>query len=290
MTSPYKSRLFIILTCLPLLLAAAGCTEEKALALQSAAVQYRDQAVKALNMTANGIRASTAMPKTTSATLSGKLKGFNGKFEEKHIELLLTGDSMLANAADSATEPLEKLRDRIIEFSAVFDNLPRGSYLAKEEVSRTLPIALRLNQSMLNLAGQIDNGKIRIVDNARRIELIEETNAALDLPVGEKRDQALLRVSNDLVELTVREQKMRRDASVNLLQAAEIGNSLIGLARNYDQVSLGDVLNSMNDSLRLAGRISPDSDSITNALKRLNSAAKAWEEDPTLKPLLDQNL
>ena len=288
--SASKSRLIVTLSILCLLLTATGCTEEKALALQTAAVQYRDQAVRALNMTANGIHASTAMPKTTSATISGKLKDFNGEFKEEHLKHLLTGDSVLANAAAVATQPLDNLRNRIIEFSAIFDNLPSGSYLAKEEVSRALPIALRLNQSLINLAEQINNEQIRIVDNVRRIELIEETNASLRLPSGKQKDQALLRVSNALLELIARENKMRSDASVNLLQAAEIGNSLIGLARHYDQRSLGDVLHSMNDSLRLAGRISPDSDSIANALKKLNNATKKWEEDPTLKPLLKQQL
>ena len=69
---------------------------------------------------------------------------------------------------------------------------------------------------------------------------------------------------------------------------AEIGNTMIGLARNYDQVALRDVLNALNDALTLAGRISPESKSIKQNLARLQGATRAWEGDPVLKPLLAQ--
>jgi hypothetical protein len=65
MMSLYIRRSLLWLACPILVLAVSGCTEEKALALQSAAVQYRDQAVRALTLTANGVRAATAMPAQT---------------------------------------------------------------------------------------------------------------------------------------------------------------------------------------------------------------------------------
>lgn len=273
---------------LMLALAISGCTEEKALALQSAALQYRDQAVRALALTAHGIRAATAMPARTPDQLADKLKTLNRPLDAGTLEFLLTGEAELARAADGVTQPLDALRDRVNAFSAIFDNLPRGSYLAQDEVKRTVPIALRMNQSLLNVAAQIDAGTIRIADNPRRIEIIEDTNQALGLPPGEKRDKALLRAAQAMVELAARELQMQREANMNLLQAAEIGNTMIGLARNYDQLALRDVLNSLNDALALAGRISPETQSIKRSLARLQGATRAWEEDPVLKPLLAQ--
>ena len=67
----------------------------------------------------------------------------------------------------------------MVAFSAIFDSLPRGSFLAKDEVRRVIPTALRLNQSLLNVTEQIDAGAIRIADNPRRIEIIEDTDAAI---------------------------------------------------------------------------------------------------------------
>jgi len=271
-----------------LVLAVSGCTEEKALALQSAAMQYRDQAVRALALTAYGVRASTAMPARTPDQLADKLKTLDRPIDASTLEFLLTGEAELARAGDVATQPLDALRERVIAFSAIFDNLPRGSYLAKDEVKRAVPIALRMNQSLLNVAAQIDAGTLRIADNPRRIEIIEDTNAAISMPPGEKRDKALQRAALDMVDLSARERQMQMEANANLLQAAEIGNAVIGLARNYDQVALKDVLNALNDALALAGRISPESQSIKRSLARLQGATKAWEEDPVLKPLLAQ--
>ena len=283
-------RSLLWLACSMLVLAVSGCTEEKALALQSAAVQYRDQVVRALALTASGIRAATAMPAGTADELAGKLKIRNRPIDADTLEFLLTGDAELARAAGAATRPLDELRDRVVAFSAIFDNLPRGSYLAREEVRRVIPVALRMNQSLLNVAQQIETGTIRIADNARRIEIIEDSNAAIAMPAGAQRDLALQRAARSVMDLSAGERQMRNDASVNLLQAAEIGNTLIGLARNYDQVALMDVLNALNDALTLSGRISPESKSIKQALARLQGATKAWEEDPVLKPLLSQQI
>lgn len=273
---------------LGLVLAVSGCTEEKALALQSAALQYRDQTVRALGLTAHGLRAATAMPARTPERLADKLHTLEQPLDAATLDFLLTGETELARTAEIATQPLDRLRDSVIAFSAIFDNLPRGSYLARDEVRRAIPIALRMNQSLLNVAAQIDAGTLRIADNPRRIEIIEDTNAARGLPPGEKRDKALRRAAQAVAELSAREQHMQREASANLLQAAEIGNAMIGLARNYDQLALRDVLNSLNDALELAGRIGPESQSIRRSLARLQGATRAWEEDPVLKPLLAQ--
>ncbi len=278
------------LTCLLFVAALSGCNENKAQALQSAAVQYRDQAVRSLAMTANGIRAATAMPISTPGQLASKLKPLNQPIDAETLDFLLTGEAELAHAADEATRPLDDLRDRVAAFSAIFDNLPKGSYLATDEVKRAIPVALRMNQSLLDMAQQIETGTIRITDNARRIEIIEDTNAAIAMTAGARRDQALQRAARSMIELATYERRMRADASASLLQAAEIGNTVIGLARNYDQVSLRDVLSAMNDALTLAGRISPESSSIQQSLARLQGATKAWEDDPILKPLLDQQI
>lgn len=273
---------------LVLLLAVSGCTEDKALALQSAAIQYRDQAVRALTLTAQGIRAATAMPARTPDQLADQLKSLDRPLDATILEVLLKGEAELAQSGAIATQPLDALRNQVDAFSSIFDNLPRGSYLAQDEVKRAVPIALRLNQSLLNVAAQIEAGTVRIADNPRRIEIIEDTNAALALSPGDKRDKALLRAAQGISELSIRDRQMQREAQLSLLQAAEIGNALIGLARNYDQLALQDVLHGLNDALTLAGRISPESQSLKRSMKRLQGATEAWENDPVLKPLLAQ--
>jgi hypothetical protein len=273
---------------LVLLLAVSGCTEDKALALQSAAIQYRDQAVRALTLTAQGIRAATAMPARTPDQLADQLKSLDRPLDATILDQLLKGEAELAQSGAIATQPLDALRNQVDAFSSIFDNLPRGSYLAQDEVKRAVPIALRLNQSLLNVAAQIEAGTVRIADNPRRIEIIEDTNAALALSPGDKRDKALLRAAQGISELSIRDRQMQREAQLSLLQAAEIGNALIGLARNYDQLALQDVLHGLNDALTLAGRISPESQSLKRSMKRLQGATEAWENDPVLKPLLAQ--
>lgn len=273
---------------LVLLLAVSGCTEDKALALQSAAIQYRDQAVRALTLTASGIRAATAMPARTPDQLADQLKSLDRPLDATILDHLLKGEAELAQSGAIATQPLDALRNQVDAFSSIFDNLPRGSYLAQDEVKRAVPVALRLNQSLLNVAAQIEAGTVRIADNPRRIEIIEDTNAALALSPGDKRDKALLRAAQAISELSIRDRQMQREAQLSLLQAAEIGNALIGLARNYDQLALQDVLHGLNDALTLAGRISPESQSLKRSLKRLQGATEAWENDPVLKPLLAQ--
>lgn len=276
------------LFCLALLFALAGCTEDKALALQSAALQYRDQAVRALGLASDGLRAATAMPARTSDQLADDLDTLTRPLDAGTLDHLLTGETELARTADIATQPLNPLRDNVIAFSAIFDRLPQGSYLAQDAVKEAIPIAVRMNQSLLNLVAQIDAGTLRIVDNPRRIEIIEATNAARNLPPGAQRDKALRQAAGAMLELSTREQQRRAEAGASLLQAAEVGNTVIGLARNYGQLSLRDVLHSLNDALVLAGRISPDSQSIKRNLARLQGATRAWEDDPVLKPLLAQ--
>ena len=68
-------------------------------------------------------------------------------------------------------------------------------------------------------------------------------------PSPAQTDKSLQRATNSMIDLSDRERQMQKAASMNLLQAVEIGNTLIGLSRNDDQVSLPDMLSALNDSL-----------------------------------------
>jgi hypothetical protein len=275
----------VLLLCATLLLFIVACTEEKALALKSAALQYRDRAVQALTLTTSGILKSTAMPGRTVDELAALIGGERDPLSAEKLEFVLTCARDLAQASTAAVEPLIDLRERLAAFAGIFDSLPQASYFAKEEVARAIPVTVRLNQSIVNVAGQIDAGTLRLVDNPRRIQVLEAVNAARAMPAGEKRVQAIRSVTNEMLDLSAQEARMQKEASAALLQAGELGDALVRLARDYERVSLGDVLRGANEALTLAGRISPESRSIKDALTRLQDSTKALENDPALKPL-----
>jgi len=272
------------------LLFVTGCTEEKALALKNAAIQYSDQVGRALQLSATGIKSSTAMPATTQQDLADEFQNATRPIDAEKLAYLLVRDTGFSNTSDVSTQPLEDLREKIVAFTSIFESLPQGSYLALDEVRRTIPLAIRLNQSLLNLANGIEKGAIRITDNIRRIELIEAHRLAFSLPASTVKVATMQSLAKDVLALSVKEQQMQRQAQVALLQSAELGNSIIGFARDYDKVTIKDILSGLKDTLKLSGRISPETASIGQALTRLNSAAKTWENDPILKPLLDQQI
>lgn len=275
---------------LSVVLVIAGCTEEKALALKNGATQYRDQVSRALQLSATGIRSSTAIPATTQQKLADELQQLRQPIDAQLLANLLVRDAEFSSVTNAGAKPLEDLREKIVAFTTVFENLPQGSYLAVDEVRRTIPLALRLNQSVLNLANGIENGSIRIIDNVRRIELIEAHTVALSLPIGNARVATMQSLAKDVLALSAKEQQMQKQAQVALLQSAELGNSIIGFAKDYDKVTLKDILSGLKDALNIAGRISPETGSIGQALTRLDSAGKAWENDPVLRPLLIQQI
>jgi hypothetical protein len=286
--SGYLRRPLHVLVLMAVLI--SGCTEEKALALKNAAIQYRDQSARGLKLSVDGVRSSLAMPAVSQQKLAENLQSELFPINAQKLAFLMTADKPLATAADAAVKPMVELQEKIAALSAAFDNLPQGSYLSADQVKQTLPIAIRLNQSLLNIAQMAENGTLRLTNNVRRIDIIERHRDALALPAGAARSANMDRLAKDVMELSANERQLQIDAQVALLQAAELGNSLIGLAKDYDKISIKDILSGLKDALNLAAKISPESGSVTQALTRLQSSTKAWQDDPVLAALLTQQI
>lgn len=285
--SGLKSTLIILF--IAVLIFIGGCTSEKAEAIKVAAEQFRVEAVSALDQIENLYKQSVSMPAGNSEEKIKKIAELlEGPNEITPVLLneLLSEGSIGLGASNIIGKEFEGLSARYSVFEGMFRSLPAGSFFSKDAVKKAEKHAINLTLEFIRFADKLKSRPVQFT--GRRVLILEKV-AKGKMIQDENLRKLNLRISaQDILELETDEKKAKEGAILQCLKAAEAGKLVAGFIRDYEKLSVGDVLALTKDSLGFISEISDGNlDSLMNEYKSIETTIT---NDPYWSKVLDINI
>lgn len=284
---PVSTKAWLLLVCIALAAPVAGCTPEKARALQALAVQFRIEALAALDLIEDARqRELEPAPRERVEAIrefSEALLGYPGP---------ITPD-VIAHAADPYRlerpetdwdRQLAELRTQYATFADMLGELAAGSYFAREAIAESKELVTDLTAQMLAMARVFESNPPMLIQ--RRAALIAEIERVRTSGLDTEAKLETLSGYLDRWESLVRsEQELGRAIIAQCLRAATIGKQLRRLADEYERLDLDTIASIAATTLDSAGTITGRD---TAALQsRMASTLAAIEADPVWGELID---
>lgn len=283
MSRKYSRPFSALLVIIPFLL--SGCTPEKAKVLQTAAILFKGEALKAIDMIDTLRERELAPPpepqtKLVSDFISGVSNFGRGLLSPKDITALVDPYTILPENR-KATEWDKKrstLRQQYTEFAAIFDQLHAGSYLAGEAVEESRDIARDLTLQMAVFAKVIKDNPPQFIQYRSKLTTdLNRIKRDMRLTAEEKR-QAIAPYFERWQNLIRDEQKMGNETVTQCLKAALIGKRICELIDTYKQINLDDLHNIISLTLDTVGAITgKDTSRLSQKVDDTISAIKSDE-------------
>jgi len=289
--SNYTLRTLSVALILSLLLPLIACTKEKAEAIKTGAEQFRVEAKSAIDQ----IRALDKQDALVIFTTSDQeVKNLADEFSNSTDVPRFVSDKLKFNQTFPASNAqleanLSQIEGAYDLFASMFRSLPRGNFLAKNEVRKSKIFAIKLTIEMVNLAKSLDTAPFRF--SARRQDLLHQFQAAQGLtdPVAQK--QAAILAVQQLIKLRDDEAKANQDAKTQCLKASEAGKLIITLIDQYDHLSVGDILDLTKNSLSIINDVTGGNKDIQGAIARYDAFVKnKINTDPLWKDVLNTDV
>ena len=286
MKTRFKTIVAITLCAFVVLL--PGCTKEKAEAIKVAAKNFQAEASAALNQIRDILKQNIAMPPTDNDKLAGDLSQTNFTYEM--LQEVLSENQIGSTETVKIDQQIGGIEKYYTEFAQMFNSLPEGHLFGANAVERSEKYAVNLTVQMINLAKMIQDGRIPVRLNAKRILLLEQIqrdNAVSDV----KLKQSLLKTdAQQVTALAAEEAQLREQAIAQCLKAAEMGQLVKKLIHEYKSLSVADVLALTQQALTFAADISNQNADVTALLKRYTAVQTQIQNDPYWSKLLDDKL
>ena len=237
-----------------------GCTPEKAAALRNAAVLFRSDA----NTAVQGIRelmdAEIAPPQRSDAAKTDDFV--------KNIMALPKTYALTATVIEQASDPnsvklsaqgiadrdatFEKLQAQYGAFAAMFDDLERGSFLAKDKVAKTKQYAVALTSQMVNMTKSFASTAPQLVQE--RTAIITKMNKVRGDPTlsADQQRQQLAELKESWEKLMADESALQQGVVEKCLRAASSGQAVLQMIEGYNKFSVDD-LSKMGEAMLTTG-------------------------------------
>lgn len=243
---------------------AAGCTPEKAAMLRQAALTFRGDAGEAVKAVGALMDAEIAPSERTDAV---KTAEFVNNIMMLPKDMALNSD-LLETAADpnavrlspaeqaARRETLEGLQRQYDAFSAMFDDLERGSFLAKDKVAQTKQYAVALTVQMANLGESFSEKPPRFVQKrATLIAKIDTVRKDASLSPDQERQQ-LTELTGAWNRLLADEMAMQADVVGKCSKAASDGQAVLQMIDGYGKLSVDDLGKLSESALTIGEQLS----------------------------------
>lgn len=238
-----------------------GCTPEKARAVRTAAIQFKTEAlaaIEAINVMMN--RELESPPRTESAAT----EEFVTNILELEADTELTSEII-----DAALDPYKITLDselarrrehfnndlmlQYTSFAAVFKDLEKGSILAKDAVKKSAIYAEKLTIQMAAFAKSItDHPPTLLQYRTTIIDEIDIVRLDSSLSIDEKRKR-LVELKEQWEATKAQEMDLQRGVVEKCLKASIIGMQVRRLIDTYDKISLDDLNSIISSVLEEAG-------------------------------------
>ncbi len=277
-------------SALPILLAVglclSGCTEEKAKALQVAAESFKNEADTACSMGADSLMASVAMPPRTRDEISRQIAEAK-VFKASTLDLIYADASIGKDGIAKTLDALSKACEAHKQLAAMYADLPRGYLFATEDVKRAQKHVVNVTMRFARLGQAFGSLPSIGKDNIARIKIIEARKRAMDVADEKTRAPLLDSVAQQILENQASEEADRAKVLTQFEKAATLGEKLAHMSMSYDQLSVADMLESLQEFSSLYGSISSRTMVAQNAVERVKAVEVRIKNDPLLNPLLD---
>lgn len=288
----YKKPIRILVFFITVLI-LSGCTKEKAEAIKIAAENFRIDAVLAID------KINELFDQNISVA----------KFSEKKIEIII---SDLENLGSSDTainseildewfkeehiavvssamhkDEFNKIKKRFTTFEAMFTNLEKGNYFAKDAVKKAEKYAINLSLDLIHYSKILKDTPFK--NMSERVLIIERIEEAR-LEENEKFQKVLREnVARDIIALGIRETKLKEEAIRQCLLAADRGKIVAELIKDYDTLNVEDILNIVKTSLNYGIDITGNKN-INDLLTKFEGVESEIRNDAYWKVIIDQQI
>ncbi|HEY6897274.1 MAG TPA: hypothetical protein VI279_08425 [Rhodocyclaceae bacterium] len=281
-----STKILLFLAALALL---SGCTEEKAKALQAAAVSFKNEADLACDMASKSITASVAMPPRTRDEIAKSLERTK-KFESPELQAIYSDAAISVGGMKSAQDALSKACNAHRKLAAMYDDLPRAYLLSTDDVKKAQRLVVNVTARFAKLAYAFnqdpDNGK----DNVARSKILKARQNAMVIKDPKQREPILEGIADDILANQKNEEQNRTNLLAQFAKAVELGEKLAHASTNYDKMTLADLLELLKEFSSLYGNVTGRVEVAKNALDRITKAEDRIKKDQVLSPLLEEEL
>ncbi|RZI42585.1 hypothetical protein EGT07_11320 [Herbaspirillum sp. HC18] len=275
-----------ILLCSTLL---GGCTEEKAKALKLSADTFKVEADLACDMGLDSLRQAVAMPKRTKSEIVKNLEATK-TFGSAELELIMGDDAF----ADVAMKPIQEALNQACEghraLAAIYADLPAGYLLSSGDVIQAQKHVANVTLRFAKLAQIVANNPSVGKENVTRIRIFEAYINAVPVSDATARGKLFDGIAEDILVLQQKETENKRRVAAQFFKAADMGNRLVIISANYDKLSVGDILDTLQSFARIYGEVTSRTLVAQNAANRAKEIENRIQGDPLLKPLLEASL
>lgn len=262
----------------------AGCNKEKAEAVKLAAEKLRVEAISAIEKINGLFMQSITMPAAHTDEIDRIVRDIEKEnINAEKLSFLMNEAETGRGTAEKVNDEFEKIKQGYYQFEGMFRSLPKGSYFAGKAVKKAEKHAIQLTVQMLNFAEYLQKYPVQFT--GKRTLLIERINEAKKLQDQNLRKERLSIISREILQLKGEEQKAKQEAILQCLKAAETGKLVAELIRNYNSLSIEELLGSIRNTLNFIAEISSNQD-VVSLLERYKSVETAIKNDPYWNAIL----
>lgn len=276
-----------------LLLFLYGCNKQKAEAIKVAAEKFRNEAILGIDqLNTLFLRNISLVLNETELveTILNDLKSLDDPSQINAELLDFWSDEVTIGTAatESTNQKFEELKAQYYQFEAIFSSIEKGNALNAKSVKQAEKYVIKLTVQLINFANIINENTFRYT--AKRVLIIEKMKTAKSEQNQELQEELLKNVAKEFVELRAEEDKAKETAIKQCLKAADSGKMLAELIRNYDKLSVNDIMVSVRNAMNYAAQISGGNEKVTNLLEKFNTVENSIQQDPYWKIILEQNV
>lgn len=279
-------RLTSIAILLILVVPLQGCTKEKAEAVKVAAAQFRSEAVTALDQVRDILKKTVEMPPQDIEKMVVELQ--TDDFTSETLSFLL-GEENIGEAQTAAYDAyIEAIQQRYIEFEQMFESLTKGHFFAGDAVRKAEKHAVNLTVSLIRLAQMLHDGKILVKLNTKRILLTEQIRRDNAITDDRLRQTHLKSDAQQIVSLREEERRIREEAIIQCLRAAQAGQTSMVLIKDFNSLNVRDILSLTEKTLGYLGGISGKTAEMSVLVDKFKTTEASIANDSYWSTLLDK--
>jgi hypothetical protein len=280
---------FMVLTSVIFLI--LGCNREKAEAIKIAAEKFRVEATAAIEKINYLFTQSISLPpedfdakvKRIASDIEGE-----ASLDSEKLSFIIEETDIGKRSLTKIDEELSKIANDYYQFENMFRSLPEGSFFASDAVKRAEKHSINLTLQLINFANFLKNYPVQFT--GQRTLILERIAEAKKMNDPGARREYLTLISKDILQLSDDEKKAQLDAVSQCLRAAEAGKLVSDLIRNYDSMSVNDILITVKNSLTFISEISGNNEELFSVLENFDAIETSIRQDPYWNALLEEKI
>jgi hypothetical protein len=268
----------------------AGCSKEKAEALKVAAENFNRDASAAIAAYQAYLGQMIPDFELSAEKFTSDMEGLSEAAPDELtaqeidglIVLLKPVETEQTVALDAAFARLSGAYD---QFASSLARVTEGNLFSRKPVKDAEAVAAKLTLQLLNLREQ--SVVVPSIDANKRSDLLNDVKAALAEGDARLKKARLRAIAAEFIALEQRETQAKRELDEKFAKAIVSGDTLLGLVRDYDKLSVMEILAEIQDKTSLVATLT-NSATIAELGNEFSAIKTKLESDSYYSILLDR--